>query len=42
VVDRLICQAIAQVLTPVFDPLFHPHCGVSEFATERSLFSTQR
>ena len=24
-VDRLICQAIAQVLTPVFDPLFHPH-----------------
>ena len=25
VVDRLICQAIAQVLTPVFDPQFHPH-----------------
>ena len=25
VVDRLICQAVAQVLTPVFDPLFHPH-----------------
>jgi group II intron reverse transcriptase/maturase len=25
VVDRLICQAIAQVLTPVFDPRFHPH-----------------
>jgi len=24
-VDRLICQAIAQVLTPVFDPYFHPH-----------------
>jgi len=24
-VDRLIRQAIAQVLTPVFDPLFHPH-----------------
>ena len=24
-VDRLICQAVAQVLTPVFDPLFHPH-----------------
>ena len=24
-VDRLICQAIAQVLTPVFDPQFHPH-----------------
>jgi RNA-directed DNA polymerase len=24
-VDRLICQAIAQVLTPVFDPRFHPH-----------------
>jgi group II intron reverse transcriptase/maturase len=24
-VDRLICQAIAQVLTPVFDPEFHPH-----------------
>ena len=24
-VDRLICQAIAQVLTPIFDPLFHPH-----------------
>ncbi len=24
-VDRLICQAIAQVLTPVFDPSFHPH-----------------
>jgi len=24
-VDRLICQAIAQVLTPVFDPNFHPH-----------------
>ena len=24
-VDRLICQAILQVLTPVFDPLFHPH-----------------
>src|ERR1700733_6502271 len=23
-VDRLICQAIAQVLTPVFDPHFHP------------------
>jgi RNA-directed DNA polymerase len=23
--DRLICQAIAQVLTPVFDPRFHPH-----------------
>jgi retron-type reverse transcriptase len=25
VVDRLICQAIAQVLTPIFDPNFHPH-----------------
>ena len=25
VVDRLICQAIAQVLTPIFDPQFHPH-----------------
>jgi RNA-directed DNA polymerase len=24
-VDRLICQAIAQVLTPIFDPCFHPH-----------------
>src|SRR5450432_4150646 len=24
-VDRLICQAIAQVLRPVFDPQFHPH-----------------
>ena len=24
-VDRLICQAIAQVLTPLFDPHFHPH-----------------
>jgi RNA-directed DNA polymerase len=24
-VDRLICQAIAQVLTPIFDPNFHPH-----------------
>ncbi|MCA1679849.1 MAG: hypothetical protein LC777_13305 [Actinobacteria bacterium] len=24
-VDRLICQAIAQVLTPIFDPRFHPH-----------------
>src|SRR5450432_1143959 len=24
-VDRMICQAIAQVLTPVFDPKFHPH-----------------
>jgi retron-type reverse transcriptase len=24
-VDRLICQAIAQVLTLVFDPHFHPH-----------------
>jgi RNA-directed DNA polymerase len=24
-VDRLICQAIAQVLTPIFDPSFHPH-----------------
>jgi group II intron reverse transcriptase/maturase len=24
-VDRLICQAIAQVLTPVFDSHFHPH-----------------
>ena len=24
-VDRLICQAIAQVLTPIFDPQFHPH-----------------
>jgi RNA-directed DNA polymerase len=24
-VDRLICQAIAQGLTPVFDPHFHPH-----------------
>jgi len=24
-VDRLICQAIAQVLTPTFDPKFHPH-----------------
>ena len=23
--DRLICQAIAQVLTPIFDPYFHPH-----------------
>jgi RNA-directed DNA polymerase len=23
-VDRLICQAIAQVLVPVFDPYFHP------------------
>ncbi|MGC1184226.1 MAG: group II intron reverse transcriptase/maturase [Candidatus Dormiibacterota bacterium] len=25
VVDRLICQALSQVLTPVFDPCFHPH-----------------
>src|SRR5450755_721015 len=25
VVDRLICQAVAQVLTPIFDPQFHPH-----------------
>ena len=25
VVDRLICQAVAQVLTPIFDPNFHPH-----------------
>jgi RNA-directed DNA polymerase len=25
VVDRLICQAIAQVLSAVFDPHFHPH-----------------
>ncbi len=24
-VDRLFCQAIAQVLKPVFDPYFHPH-----------------
>ena len=24
-VDRLICQAIAQVLTLIFDPKFHPH-----------------
>ncbi len=24
-VDRLICQALLRVLTPVFDPLFHPH-----------------
>jgi RNA-directed DNA polymerase len=24
-VDRLICQAIAHVLTPVFEPYFHPH-----------------
>jgi RNA-directed DNA polymerase len=24
-VDRLICQAIAQVLTPIFDPQFHTH-----------------
>jgi RNA-directed DNA polymerase len=24
-VDRMICQAIAQVLTPVFDSQFHPH-----------------
>jgi len=24
-VDRLICQAIAQVLTPIFDPNFHRH-----------------
>ena len=25
VVDRLICQALSQVLTPIFDPQFHPH-----------------
>ncbi len=25
VVDRLICQALARVLTPIFDPHFHPH-----------------
>jgi RNA-directed DNA polymerase len=25
VVDRLICQALSQVLMPVFDPYFHPH-----------------
>ena len=24
-VDRLICQALARVLTPIFDPRFHPH-----------------
>ncbi|HYM91946.1 MAG TPA: group II intron reverse transcriptase/maturase [bacterium] len=24
-VDRLICQALSQVLTPVFDPYFHPN-----------------
>ncbi len=24
-VDRLICQALSQVLTPVSDPHFHPH-----------------
>ena len=23
-IDRVICQAIAQVLTPIFDPHFHP------------------
>jgi len=25
VVDRMICQALAQALVPVFDPYFHPH-----------------
>jgi retron-type reverse transcriptase len=25
VVDRLICQAVSQVLTPIFDSQFHPH-----------------
>ena len=25
VLDRMICQAVLQVLTPVFDPQFHPH-----------------
>jgi retron-type reverse transcriptase len=25
VLDRLIQQAVSQVLTPVFDPQFHPH-----------------
>jgi RNA-directed DNA polymerase len=29
-VDRLICQAIAQVLTPIFDPQFHPHSGACQ------------
>ena len=24
-VDRVICQALSQVLTPIFDPQFHPH-----------------
>jgi RNA-directed DNA polymerase len=24
-VDRLICQALSQVLTPIFDPYFHSH-----------------
>jgi len=24
-VDRLICQALLQALTPVLDPYFHPH-----------------
>ena len=24
-VDRLICQALSQVLTPIFDPHFHPY-----------------
>jgi hypothetical protein len=24
-VDRLICQALSQALTPIFDPQFHPH-----------------
>jgi RNA-directed DNA polymerase len=29
VVDRLICQALSQVLAPVFDPYFHPIASVS-------------
>ena len=24
-VDRLVCQALSQLLTPIFDPQFHPH-----------------
>jgi len=42
-VDRLICQAVAQVLMPVFDPHFHPHSfGFRPGRSQHDAVSTAR
>ena len=40
-VDRLICQALSQVLTPVFDPHFHPLASATGRGARRITLSSR-